>query len=96
MIDAYTRKGSGKSLKIFSIRMLSNTKIGGSPIFFHNPNNSLKRIFQKNSNLLPSNGFTLYLCLVSVILDFFQRCKIIIEQRAYCQDGFGMRIIQKV
>lgn len=33
MIDAYTRKGSGKSLKIFLIRMLSNTKKGLSYIF---------------------------------------------------------------
>jgi len=73
MTDAHTRKGSGKSLKNFLIRILSNTKIGGSPIFFHNSKNPLKRIFQKNSNLLPSNGFTLHLCLVSVILDFFSK-----------------------
>ena len=90
------KEGEWKKFENFFDKNAIKHKKRGSPIFFHNPNNSLKRIFQKNSNLLPSNGFTLYLCLVSVILDFFQRCKIIIEQRAYCQDGFGMRIIQKV
>ncbi len=70
MIDAYTRKGSGKSLKIFLIRMLSNTKKGLSYIFSQ-PQQPPKNNFPKNSDLLPSNGITLHLCLDGVILDFF-------------------------